>query len=263
MHAGENAEEISVERRGVWDAGISEQRRKYRGECAPEDHASGEARGSGAVELFNESTDDKGRILGLLPRQHAKNAGLHGKIQNGDADYRNEDAARNIARGIADFASEVANVVVTPVGVDGVDRRGAEGSKKQPGKIPRSRRIGENEARLEMRGATPDEPQNRAHNADPEKKRDFSDGSNAAIEQDHKQNYERAGDRFLSIFSKRVEIRSVLRETDGAGSEAQGSLNQRLPDEQEGHQSAHAAGAVGFAKENVATPGKRHSRAQF
>src|SRR4029077_17233906 len=124
----------------------------------------------------------------------------------------------------------MANDVVTPVGVDGVNGRGAEGSKKQPGKIPRTRRISENETRLEMRSAAPNEPQDRAHNADPEKKRDFSDGGNAAIEQDHEQNYERAGDRFLSIFSKRVEVGSVLRETDGAGSEAQGSLNQRLPD---------------------------------
>src|SRR5216683_196203 len=183
--------------------------------------------------------------------------------ENTEADYRNEDAARNIARGIADFASEMANVVVTPVGVDGVDGGGAEGSKKQPGKIPRSRRIGEHEARLEVRSAAPDEPQDRTHNADPEKKRDFSDGSNAAIEQDHEQNYERAGDRFLPVFSKRVEVGSVLREADGAGSKAQGSLNQRLPDEQEGHQTAQATGAVGFAKENVATAGQRHGRAQF
>ena len=60
MHAGENAEEIPVERRGVRDAGISEQRREYRSEGDPQNHGGGEARGPGAVKLFDEGTDDKG-----------------------------------------------------------------------------------------------------------------------------------------------------------------------------------------------------------
>src|ERR1700719_2306427 len=103
MHAGENAEEIAVERRGVWDTGISEQRGKHRSESDPEDHGSGEARRARPVKLFDESANDEGRILRLLPRQHAEDACLHGKIQDGDADYGNEDAAGNIARRIADF----------------------------------------------------------------------------------------------------------------------------------------------------------------
>ena len=130
MHAAENAEEIAVERRGVWDTGISEQRGKHRSESDPEDHGSGEARRARPVKLFDESANDEGRILRLLPRQHAEDACLHGKIQDGDADYGNEDAAGNIARRIADFAAEMANVVVTPVGVNGVNGCRSKSSKK-------------------------------------------------------------------------------------------------------------------------------------
>src|SRR6266404_886960 len=158
MHTGEHAEEISVERRGVWNARISEERGKHGSERNPENHRSGEARRAGAIELFNEGADDERRVLRLLPRQHAKNAGLHGKIQNRNADYGNENAARDVARGIADFAAEMANIVIAPIGVNGVDGCRAEGSEKQPGQIPRSGRISENETRLEMRHAPPDEP---------------------------------------------------------------------------------------------------------
>src|SRR6266404_7117491 len=86
MYAGEHAEEISVERRGVWNPRIPEERGKHGGERNPENHGGGEARRSGAIELFNEGADDERRVLRLLPRQHAEDAGLHGKIQNRDAD---------------------------------------------------------------------------------------------------------------------------------------------------------------------------------
>src|ERR1700676_2087256 len=97
MHASENTEKISVERRGVWNTGISEQRRKNGSEGDPQDHGSREARRARAVKLLDERADDEWRILRLLPREDAKNAGLHGKIQNGDPDYRDENASRDIA----------------------------------------------------------------------------------------------------------------------------------------------------------------------
>src|ERR1700719_529161 len=77
-----------------------------------------------AVKFFHEGADDERRILRLLPRQDAENAGLHGQVQQGDADDGNENAARDVALGIANFAAEMADVVVAPIGVDGVDRRG-------------------------------------------------------------------------------------------------------------------------------------------
>ena len=130
MYAGEHAEEISVERGGVWNARISEERGKHGGERNPENHGGGEARRAGAIELFNEGADDERRVLRLLPRQHPENAGLQGKIQNRDADDGNENAARDVARGIADFAAEMANIVIAPVGVDGVHGGRAERSEK-------------------------------------------------------------------------------------------------------------------------------------
>src|ERR1700732_2268007 len=164
MHASENAKEISVERRGVWNAGISKQRRKNGSECDPQDHESREASRAKAVKLLDEIADDEWRILRLLPREAAKNAGLHGKIQNGDPDYRDENAARDIAFGVANFSAEMANIVVTPVRVNGVDRRRTQGGEKQPGKVPRSGRIREDQRRLEVCRSAPDEPKNRADN---------------------------------------------------------------------------------------------------
>src|ERR1700726_1488572 len=158
MHACEHAEEISVERSGVWNARISKQRGEHRSERDPENHGGGETRCAGAIKLFHESADDEGRVLRLLPRQHAKDAGLHGEIQNRDADYGNENAAWDVARGIADFAAQMADIVIAPVGVNRVYGCRPEGRKEQPRKIPRAGCVGEDETRLEMRGATPNKP---------------------------------------------------------------------------------------------------------
>src|SRR5882762_2536746 len=130
MHASEDTEEIPIECRGVRDTRVAEQGREHRSESDPQDHRGGEARRGRAVKLFHEGADDEGRVLRLLPWKHSKDAGLHGQIQNGDADNGNKNAARNIAGRIADFTAEMANVVVAPIGVNGVDRRGAESGKE-------------------------------------------------------------------------------------------------------------------------------------
>src|SRR5229473_1705759 len=263
MDARENAEEIAVQRRGIRHARIAKQRGEYRSEGDPQHHGGGEARCGGAVEFFDKGADDERRILRLLTREDTENAGLHGQIQQGDADDRDKNPAGDVPLGIANLTAEMADVVVAPVGVDGVDRRGTEAGEKQPRESPRARRIGEDLPRMKVSRAAPDQPENRADNADPQKKRNFSNGADAAIERANKNDHQRAGDRFFAVLSQRIQIRGVLRESDGAGGKAERSLDERLPDKQEGHQAAHAARAIRLAKKNIAAAGERHGRAQF
>src|SRR5260370_26375061 len=157
----------------------------------------------------------------------------------------------------------MADVVVAPVGVDGVDRRGTEAGEKQPRESPGAPRIGEALPRMKGRRAAPDQAENRADDADPQEKRNFSDGADAAIEQDHENDNQRAGRRFFAVLSQRIQIRGVLRESDGAGGKAERSLDERLRDTQEGHQAAHAARAIRLAKKNIAAAGDTPGRAQF
>src|ERR1700722_2723230 len=114
-----------------------------------------------------------------------------------------------------------------------------------------------------MRGAAPNEPEDVADNTHPQKKRDFSDGRDTTVKQNNEQDHEGAGDGFLPIFAERVKVGRVLRKTNRARGKAQWSLNQRLPDEEEGHQAAHSARTVSFAKKNVAATRKRHGRAEL
>src|SRR5229473_3813883 len=209
MDARENAEEIAVQRRGIRHARIAKQRGEYRSEGDPQHHGGGKARSGSAVKFFDKGADDKRRILRLLPWEDAENAGLHGQIQQRDADDGDENPARDVALGIANLTAEMADVVVAPVGVDGVDRRGTEAGEKQPRESPRARRIGEDLPRMKVGRAAPDQPENRADNADPQEKRNFSDGADAAIEQDHENDHQRAGHRFFAVLSQWIQVRSV------------------------------------------------------
>src|SRR5882757_739551 len=60
-----------------------------------------------------------------------------------------------------------------------------------------------------------------------------------------------------------MEIASVAREADGGGSDREGSLDEGLPDEEEGHQTSPASGAIGFTKEDVSAAGFGHGGAEF
>src|SRR5258705_12389420 len=60
-----------------------------------------------------------------------------------------------------------------------------------------------------------------------------------------------------------MEIASVAREADGGGSDREGSLDKGLPDEEERHEAAPAAGAIGFAEENVGAARFGHGGAEF
>src|SRR5882672_4446664 len=60
-----------------------------------------------------------------------------------------------------------------------------------------------------------------------------------------------------------MEISGIARETDGSRRDGKRGLNKGLPDEEEGHQAAPAAGAVGFAEEDVSAAGLGHGGAKF
>src|SRR5260370_22794481 len=60
-----------------------------------------------------------------------------------------------------------------------------------------------------------------------------------------------------------MEIASVAREADGRRSDGKRGLDKGLPDEEEGHQASPAAGAIGFAKEDVSAAGFGHGGAEF
>ena len=94
--------------------------------------------------------------MGLLPRDHAENAGLHGEVKNSDADDGNKNSARNIFFGFAQFAAEMADVVVTPVGVGGADHGGAEPGEEKVREVEGAGRKRECEGGVEMGDAAAD-----------------------------------------------------------------------------------------------------------
>src|ERR1700690_51053 len=126
MEFGEDGEEIAVEGGGIGDAGITEQERKDGGHGDPQDHPGDKMRGAGSVEALDEKTGEERRILCFAPGHDAKQAGLQRDVEDGDSQDREENSARNVFFGLADFATEMADVVVAPVAVDGFNHSGAE-----------------------------------------------------------------------------------------------------------------------------------------
>ena len=168
-----------------------------------------------------------------------------------------------IALRLANLRAQIADVVVAQIGVNRVHRRRAQPREKQPRPVPRARRKIKRHLRGEMRRASPDHPQHRADDADPEKFRDQADRGDPAVEKDDQDNDQRGGNSLLLIFSERNQIREVLRKSDRARSHHQRRLNQRLPDIKEGHQAPAAPGSVRLAQKRVSAAGARHRRAQF
>src|SRR5271169_7252715 len=115
MDLGEDGEEVPVESRRVGNTRVAEEKRENGSERDPEDHPGDEMRGANAVELFDEETCDEGGVLRLSPGNHAQETGLHGQIKDGDAEDGEENAARDIFFGLANFAAEMADIVVPPV----------------------------------------------------------------------------------------------------------------------------------------------------
>src|SRR5882757_5684221 len=167
MHFGKDREEIAVECGGIGYAGVAEEKRKNGGHGDPQNNPGDEVRGAGAVEALDEKAGDEGSVLGFAPGDDAEKAGLHGEIQHGDAKYRKENAARDIFLGLADFATEMADVVVAPVAVNRVDHGGAEPGEPKRGEMKRAGRKVESELGIEVANASPDEPEHGANDANP------------------------------------------------------------------------------------------------
>src|SRR5882724_5421922 len=263
MNFGEDGEEIAVERGGIGHTGVAKQQRKDGGHGDPENHPGDEVRGAGAVEALDEEAGDEGSVLSFTPGDDAEQAGLHGEIKDRDAENGKKNAARNIFFGIADFAAEMGDVVVAPVAVDGVDHGGTEAGEPEGRKMKRAGRKIKGQFGIEVANAAPDEPEHGADDTDPEEHGDFSDGGNFPVEEDHKENYQAAGDGFGLPERKRMEISGIARETDGSGSDGERGLDKGLPDEEERHEASPAARAVGFAKEDIGATGFGHGGTEF
>src|ERR1700722_5488336 len=60
-----------------------------------------------------------------------------------------------------------------------------------------------------------------------------------------------------------MKVSGIAREADGSRSDGERRLDEGLPDKEEGHQASPAAGAVGFAEEDVGAAGFGHGGAEF
>src|SRR6266481_6820458 len=196
VHFGEDGEEIAVERSGIGHAGVAEEKRKDGSHGDPKHHPCDEVGGVGAVEAFDEEAGDEGSVLRFAPGDDAEKAGLHGEIEHGDAKDRKENAARDIFFGLADFAAEMADVVVAPVAVNRVDHGGAEPGEPKRGEMKRARRKIECELGIEVANAAPDEPEHGANDADPKENGNFADGGDFPVEKNHEKNYQAPGNGF-------------------------------------------------------------------
>jgi len=60
-----------------------------------------------------------------------------------------------------------------------------------------------------------------------------------------------------------MKVSGITGKADGGGSNRERRLDERLPDEEKGHEAAPAAGTVGFAKENIGAAGFGHGGAEL
>ncbi len=114
-----------------------------------------------------------------------------------------------------------------------------------------------------MAHAAPDEPEHGADNTKPQQNGDLSDGRNLAIKKSDKEKDKATGDNFRLDGGERVKISGVTCKSDGSGSYGKWRLHEGLPDKEEGHQAAPAAGPVGFSQKNISATGFGHSGAEF
>src|ERR1700730_12527855 len=111
-------------------------------------------------------------MVGVLcdaPRNNAQQAGLHGQVQRGDTEDGKENAARNIFFWVANFAAEVADVVITPVAVDRVDHGRTEPCEPEGGDMESAGGKIEGQFWIKMADAAPDKPEQSGDHADPQR----------------------------------------------------------------------------------------------
>ncbi len=83
------------------------------------------------------------------------------------------------------------------------------------------------------------------------------------VEQRYEHDHQRAGNRFLSVLSERMEVGRILGKTDCTRRQAERRLDQRLPDKQERHHAPQPARTISFAQEYITAAGQGHGRAEF
>ena len=76
----------------------------------------------------------------------------------------------------------MANVVVAPVAVNRTYHCGPETREPYPRQIEGARRKVKRNPGVEVRGPSPDQPQHRSDDADPEENGDFPDRSNPSVQ---------------------------------------------------------------------------------
>ena len=204
-----------------------------------------------------------GEFLRFAPGNDAENAGLHGEIENGDAEDRKKNASGNIFFRIANFSTQVANVVVAEIAINCADHSEHESSEPDGRKMESAGRKIEGELRVKMADATPDKPEHGAYNADPEQDGDFADRGDTAIEKDHQENREAAGDGLRLPPIEGINEFGIIGEADGGGGDGERRLNQGLPNEQERHEATPFLRTVGFAQEDICAACFGHGSASF
>src|SRR5262252_4811736 len=100
----------------------------------------------------------------------------------------------------------MADVVIAPVAVDRTDHGRAEPGEPYPRERKRAGRKIERQLGVEMPRATPDQPKQRADDASPKEQRDFSNGGDATVKQNHQENYKTARDCFCLPSRKRMQV---------------------------------------------------------
>ena len=114
-----------------------------------------------------------------------------------------------------------------------------------------------------MAQAAPDEQEHGAHNAQPQKHRDFSDGRDASVKKDDKEDDQPAGKSASLPVGEWMQILGIVGETDRSRSHRKRRLNQCLPDKKKRHQPPPTLGAVRFTQKNVGAARLRHRGSQF
>src|ERR1019366_7791560 len=129
MYAGKRTEVIAVEGGGVRHTGVSQQQRKHRGKCRPNDEGGDGAARPVAVDTLHENRDNvitllTGRPRHLAPGNHTQHADVHHNVNRGDGNDRQDEGPGDCAFGVLHLTTQETHVVIAPV-IVGRDEQGS------------------------------------------------------------------------------------------------------------------------------------------
>src|SRR5258708_15025998 len=130
----------------------------------------------------------------------------------------------------------MANIIITQVTVNGLYGRmpDQEYKAKTEQGLPSRRQTGISP--LPVGKSAEDDPEDSDDDACPEKDGNFADGLDIAVQEQHDQDHQRAGDDLLSPEAQGYQVVEILCEADSPGSHHQRGLQTSLPYEEERHQ---------------------------